>query len=270
MIIYPRSFTSNHAMISFSQNGEDILIDRVFRKKTGFFIDIGAFHPLGDSVTKYFSLEGWRGINIEPDSAIFAELQRDRPNEINLCCAIGRTRGTVTFHQLANRGMSTISPEQLAGLSASERAGARSFTVEMRTLADVCAEFVTGEIDFLKIDVEGAEGDVLHGADWRRFRPRLLVIEATKPMSSEPNCETWEPFLLSQDYLLQCCDGINRYYLRREDESLAAQLSVPVNVLDLYITCREFQLRNELLAHQQELQRLRAASAAPAPQTLRF
>ena len=246
-------------MISFSQNGEDILIDRVFRKKTGFFIDVGAFHPIGDSVTKYFSLEGWRGINIEPDPAFFAEIQRDRPNEVNLPCAVGRTDGEVTFHQLANKAMSTISADQLAILTASDRAGAQSIQVPIRTLADICDEFVTGEIDFLKIDVEGAEADVIEGADWQRFRPRLVIVEATKPMSSEPNCEKWEPVLLSKGYLLQCGDGINRYYLRREDESLAEQLSVPVNVLDLYAPFREVQLQREVVALREELERLRSA-----------
>ncbi len=246
MVIYPRSFGRNQIMISYSQNGEDVLIDRVFRKKTGFFIDVGAFHPLADSVTKYFSISGWRGINIEPDDACFAELQRDRPNEINLRCAVGRTRGEVTFHQLANKGMSTISPDQLALLSAGDRAGAQCAQVPLRTLADICGEFVTKEIDFLKIDAEGAEADVIEGADWSRFRPRLLVIEATKPMTSEPNCENWEPYLLSHGYLLQFCDGINRYYLRREDESLAAQLSLPLNVLDCYVTHRELQLHEEV------------------------
>ena len=61
-------------MISFSQNREDVLIERVFRKPAGFFIDVGAWHPVSESVTKYFSLAGWRGINIEPDAELFAEL----------------------------------------------------------------------------------------------------------------------------------------------------------------------------------------------------
>lgn len=262
MVIYPRSIANRRVMISFAQNGEDVLIDRVFRKSTGFFIDVGAFLPAGSSVTKYFSIEGWRGINIEPDSVAFAELQRDRPGEINLPCAVGRSRGRATFYHLPNTGMSTTSPEQLARLEASDRVGEQRLEVEMRTLADICAEFVTEEIDFLSIDVEGAEGDVIAGADWRRFRPRLLVIEATKPWSSEPNCEAWEPYLLAQGYLFQCCDGINRYYLREEDAGLAAQLSVPVNVLDMYVTHREYRLTWELEAHRQEIQRLRTGRPA--------
>ena len=267
MVTYPRSQESQQFMISFAHNREDVLINRVLPKATGFFIDVGAWHPVFDSVTKYFSMAGWRGINIEPETRAFAELARDRPNEINLRCAAGRTRGTAAFHLLRNRALSTISPAQLALLPANDRAVEQRVEVEVRTLADICAEFVTGEIDFLKIDAEGAEGDVIVGADWQRFRPRLLVIEATKPWSSELNCAEWEPGLLSHGYSLQHFDGINRYYLRREDEALADQLSVPVNALDFFIPHAELQLRQELAAQREELRRQRGSITLSPPFT---
>ena len=257
MIQYPRDVRSGQQMISFSQTGEDILIERVFPAKTGFFIDVGACHPVSGSVTKYFSLQGWRGINIEPDEAFFPELVRDRPGDINLNCAVGRTCGRVLFHQLPGSGLSTISPMFLDAFTPAQRASTRCREVEMRSLADICAEFVRGDIDFLKIDAEGAEGEILAGADWQRFRPRLLVIESTRPWTSDPICAEWEPALLAHDYALRACDGINRYYLRREDDALAEQLSVPVNVLDSYITLRELQL-------QQEVQRLQALLNPPS------
>ena len=262
MVVYPRSPESRQFMISFAQNWEDVLIDRVFHKPAGFYIDVGASNPIADSVTKYFSLAGWRGINIEPCVDVFAEIARDRPNDINLHCAVGRVRGNAPFHLLPDRGLSTMSEAQLSLLTANNRAGAQSMEVEVRTLADICAEFVNEEIDFLKIDAEGAEGDVIAGADWQRFRPRLLVIESTKPNSSELNCGAWEPELLLQGYSFQYFDGINRYYLRQEDAGLAAQLSAPVNVLDFCIPHRELLLRQELSACRQELQRL---SLGPPP-----
>jgi FkbM family methyltransferase len=257
MVNYPRDIRSGEQMISFAGNGEDILIDRVFHRKSGFFIDVGAFHPVAGSITKYFSLQGWHGINIEPDEGVFRELINDRPGDINLNCAVGRTRGRVLFHQVPGSGLSTISPTFLAELPPQTRAAVQCREIEMRSLADICAEFVTGEIDFLKIDAEGAEADILAGADWQRFRPRLLVIEATRPWTSEAICGDWEPALLSQGYALRACDGINRYYLRREDDALAEQLSMPVNVLDSYVSIRELQLRQQNAALQTEIQRLR-------------
>jgi FkbM family methyltransferase len=251
MVHYPRAVSPTEArMISYAQNAEDVLIDRVFRKKSGFYIDVGAFHPIVDSVTKHFSLLGWTGINIEPDPEFAAELRRDRPNDINLCLAVGSQSGEAILHLLGARQCSTISGQRFAQLAPESREGAQTLSVPLRSLAEICAEHVTGEIDFLKIDVEGAEKDVIEGADWQRFRPRLLVIEATKPSSSEPDWMEWEPLILAQDYLFQHFDGINRYYLRREDEDLAPQLSVPVNYLDWYLSFGDMLQMQQLFKGQ--------------------
>lgn len=63
--------------ISFAQNGEDIRLLRAFiEQPTGFWVDVGANHPINDSVTKLFSLRGWRGINVEPVKNFFTFSQR--------------------------------------------------------------------------------------------------------------------------------------------------------------------------------------------------
>lgn len=246
-------------MISFAQNREDVLIDRVFRKPDGFFIDVGACHPVSDSVTKHLSMIGWRGINIEPDPDMCQAHAADRPRDINLQCAVGAIAGTVVLHQLPNRFMSTTNAAQLECIADDIRSGSKPILVPMRTLADIVAEFVQCEVDLLKIDAEGSEADVIVGADWTAFRPRLLVIEATKPWSSEPNWQSWEPAILGHDYLFALFDGINRYYLRAEDRNLAEQLSVPVNALDCYKTYREHWLETNVEGLERELAALRTA-----------
>lgn len=262
MVRYPRSVSPTETrMVSYAQNAEDVMIDRIFQKKTGFFIDVGAFHPVIDSVTKHFSLLGWQGINIEPDNEIFAEVARDRPNEINLCCAVGCRKGEAILHQISVRQCSTISDAQFAQFDKELRDNSRSLTVPLQTLADICDGHVHGDIDFLKIDVEGAERDVILGADWDRYRPRLVLIEATKAGTSEPNWADWEPYLLSQDYVFQHFDGINRYYLRKEDLHLAPQLSAPVNYLDWYFCFRDLLQMQQLGSVGQDIDRLTLTAA---------
>jgi len=252
MIQYARS-PEAPPMISFAQNCEDVLIDRVFRKSTGFFIDVGACHPVGDSVTKHLSLLGWRGINIEPDPDMCQAHAADRPGDINLQCAVGAVAGTVVLHQLPNRFLSTTNAAQLKCMTDDVRARSSSILVQMRTLANIVDEFVQGEVDLLKIDAEGSEAHVIAGADWTAFRPRLLVIEATKPWSSEPSWQEWEPVILGRNYIFAFFDGINRYYLRVEDRDLAEQLSVPVNALDCYVTYREHWLQARVRVLENEL-----------------
>ena len=79
-------------------------------------------------------------------------------------------------------------------------------------------------IDFLKIDVEGGEADVLAGGDWQRFRPKVIVIEAVMPGSNEPAWGEWESFLLAQGYRFALFDTLNRFYVAEEAPDVFARL----------------------------------------------
>lgn len=257
MIKYSRS-PYGKPMLSYAQNGEDVLIDRVFQQEKGFFVDVGASHPVYESVTKHLSNLGWRGINIEPDSETYAALVNDRPKDINLHCAVGKSPGVVTFHRLPNRYMSTTNEAHLDALGARVRSLSMPEQVQMRSLAGIVAEFVDGVVDLLKIDAEGSEQEVIEGADWDACRPRLLVVEATRPWSAEPTWGAWEPVLLAHGYLLAFFDGVNRYYLRDEDRALIGQFAVPVNVFDHYRTLRFDELETRALALEAELEALKS------------
>jgi FkbM family methyltransferase len=252
------------AMISYAQNGEDVLLRRLFGvDRPGFYIDVGAAHPVYDSVTKYFSLHGWRGINIEPLAGMFALLCRDRPDDINLNVALSRAPGQLRFYEVPScDGWSTLSAPLAEKLIASGREVTER-TLAVRTLAEVCAEHVRREIDFLKIDVEEHEAEVIAGGDWRRWRPRVVLVEATAQNSPVPNHEAWEPLLLAADYHFATFDGLNRYYVRAEDRELLPRLAVPPNVFDDFVTVRHMErvqeLEKQLRATQEHLAALEQA-----------
>ena len=75
--------------------------------------------------------------------------------------------------------------------------------------------------DFLKIDVEGAEPDVLLNGDWQKFRPKVVIVEALAPYTLAPAWEHWEPFLARHGYRYVLFDSLNRYYLAEEASDLA-------------------------------------------------
>lgn len=236
-------------MISYGFNFEDVYIQRLFKDRTsGFYIDVGAAHPTEGSVTRHFYDLGWRGINIEPQDAYFSQLVKERPRDINLQIAVGATEEVRPFFSLDGKGGSTFDSGN------AERGSAMGFEVSVSsctitTLAKVCESHAPQEIDFLKIDVEGWERDVILGADWQRFRPRLLVIEATRPFSPEPAFEDWEPVLLANRYGFAFFDGLNRYYLREEDAHLAPVLNLPANVFDDFKPYRQHQAEQALQRH---------------------
>ena len=185
----------------------------------GFYIDVGANDPMIDSVTKAFYDVGWNGVNIEPLRSHHLDLVRDRPNDINLMCAAGSTAAANVMALHSSTG------HQVTAL-----------TAPMRTLADICTEFVKGDIHFLKIDVEGFEQAVLEGADFLRFRPWIVVIESTGPNSSIEVHDQWEPLLLNFGYSSAYADGLNRYYIANEHPELVAAFRHPPNVFDNFTT----------------------------------
>ncbi len=223
-------------MTSYAQNGEDVVLDRLFaRGIAGFYIDIGAHDPTHLSITRHFYDLGWHGINVEPATLAFERLAAARTRDININTGVADEDGKLTFYEATpESGLSTFDPEQAkshieAGTPLVER------TVPVTTLAHICEEHVDGTIDFLTVDVEGYEGPVLRGGDWTRWRPRVVVVEATRPGTTIPTHEEWEPVLLDADYLLATFDGLNRYYVRNEDADLVEALKIPANVLDDFI-----------------------------------
>ena len=100
--------------ISYSQNFEDVILNRIFRhKKDGFYVDVGACHPTYDSVTKHFYDRGWTGINIEPVPEMAQLFREDRPKDINLAVAIGNTSGEIELYVTPSRANSTCCIEVL-------------------------------------------------------------------------------------------------------------------------------------------------------------
>jgi small-conductance mechanosensitive channel len=88
----------------------------------------------------------------------------------------------------------------------------------------------------LKIDVEGFEEAVLRGMDFVRWRPWILVIEATLPNSRATNHAAWENLVTAHDYQFAYFDGLNRYYVAAEHAELLAVLNVQANVFDGFIS----------------------------------
>ena len=121
------------------------------------------------------------------------------------------------------------------------------------TLASVWKNFVKGEVHFLKIDVEGYEREVLSGMDLTRFRPWIILIEATRPLTSINVGEVWERSLLTSRYGFVHFDGLNRWYIAEERSDLKARFEAPPNIFDGLELAATISLRNDLAAAKRDL-----------------
>lgn len=236
------------SFISYAQNFEDVMLWRALKNiENGFYIDVGANDPTIESVTKAFYERGWHGINIEPLPSHHADLLRERPRDINLQCAAGDKSGEIDVWECDVRGWATVSADVVARHMENGHSGTFK-KVPVATLTEICAHNVKDEIHFLKIDVEGFEKAVIDGMDFSRFRPWIVVIEATKPNSTQENHNEWEEGVIAADYSLAYCDGLNRFYVAKEHPELLDSLRHPPNVFDRFI--RPEQLNAELRALQ--------------------
>jgi FkbM family methyltransferase len=216
-------------MVSYAQNQEDVRLRRLFPDDyLGFYVDVGANDPLENSVTRYFYERGWCGINVEPVPLYFDRLCAERGRDVNLQVGLSDRSGEATLFECAG-GLSSFSR---AHVTRTGEEVLREHKVRLTTLAEVCERHARPTIDFVSIDVEGFEAQVLAGADLARWRPRVLVIEATHPNTREPSHCDWEPLVLEAGYHYAAFDGLNRYYVRSEDAALAALLEVGPNVFD--------------------------------------
>lgn len=233
--------------VSYAQNYEDVMLWRALQQvQGGFYIDVGANDPVKDSVTRAFYERGWHGINIEPVAVHHADLERDRPRDVNLRCAVGERDGIIELWECAVPGLATTDRSVAEQHAREGRAGAWQ-TVPVRTLAGICEEHRgAGEVHFLKVDVEGGEESVLRGADFRRFRPWIVVVEATRPNSTEQKHDAWEHLLTGAEYRFAYADGLNRFYLACEHEQLAAAFASPPNIFDRFIVAQQFNAESAL------------------------
>jgi FkbM family methyltransferase len=218
--------------ISYAQNFEDVILWRALKHvKDGFYIDVGANDPEVDSVTKAFYERGWRGINIEPLLLHYVDLKRDRARDINLNCAAGDAVGEINLFECDVRGWATADASTIERLTDSGHVG-KLHRVLVTTLTNICSQNAPNEIHFLKVDVEGFEVEVLAGMDFERYRPWIVVVEATKPNSNEETHQQWEGMLLASRYQYAYADGLNRFYVANEHLELLSALKYPPNVLD--------------------------------------
>lgn len=246
-------------LISYAQNAEDVLLWRALgHLGQGFYIDVGANDPDDNSVTRAFYDAGWHGINIEPMPSYHEVFQRQRPRDINLALACGAADGTITLYDTpaingwASTDAATAAQHRADGVAIVEH------QVPLRTLAGVCADHAPAAIHFLKIDVEGFEAEVLRGMDLQRWRPWVLVIEATVPGSAVANHEQWEPLVTAHAYQFAWFDGLNRYYVAAEHADLLPALAVQPNVFDQYVPHLLDQALHRVQALDAELSRVKS------------
>jgi FkbM family methyltransferase len=209
--------------LSYAQRFEDLYLMRCFGSRSdGFYIDVGSGHPVYDNTSFAFYLEGWKGVTVEPNPWLARLTKAVRPRDRHVEALLGATAGEATFYLVDDfHGLSTMIETHARAAQTQFGKSSQAIVVPVTTLKDLCRQHAPPVFDFLKVDVEGAEQDVLLNGDWRNYRPKVVVAEALAPYTLAPAWQAWEPFLAEHGYRYVWFDSLNRYYLAEEASELA-------------------------------------------------
>lgn len=177
-----KKYTDVYALKSYSQEGEDMILRRIFENKdVGFYIDVGAHHPKRFSNTYYFYKKGWNGINIDAMPNSMKAFDKFRKRDINIEAAISNVKSTLTYYEFNETALNGFSKDiSLTRSKLESYSIVNSYPITTKTLNEVLDMFskeILKEIDFITIDVEGLDFNVLKSLDLNKYKPNLILIE---------------------------------------------------------------------------------------------
>lgn len=200
------SFDEDHRRrgieVSFSQSGEDILSLYALRRLGITFpsyIDIGANHPTEFSNTYLFYLLGGRGLNIEPDPEMAALIRKERPRDETLNVGAGQEAGELEFFIMAQSAFNTFSRGEAEQVQRTSGIALRkTMKIGVVNIGALLRErgFVP---DFMNVDVEGMDMDILASIDWERTRPGVVCVETVDYATQQKRPEVTE-FMRGKGY----------------------------------------------------------------------
>lgn len=214
-----RTYLGRYARLSYSQEGEDlILIDRFASKASGFYVDIGAHHPQRFSNTYLLYQRGWRGINIDPMPGIAAKFQKVRPRDVSLELGIAKEVGQLSYYMFDDPALNGF--DKALSLSRDKETPYRIIgekKIQVRPLKEVLKDYLPPKtsVDVLTIDVEGLDLEVLQSNDWSLYQPTVLIVELRQESLDAAFNDPTVLFLRDKGYSLFACTGRSWFFERK-------------------------------------------------------
>lgn len=207
--------------LSFGQLGEDLVLDRLLRSRSddperkGFYVDVGAYHPVSHSVTALLYLKGWSGIAIDFSKESQKLFKKHRARDTFIKGVVGASHGeTVSFFLAAEHGdFSLVNSKYPASNGKS-----REIRAEQISLDVVLRENGVSKVDVLNLDIEGAEFEVLQSLDLDYFCPLVIVVEIHEPDIEGVLRNPVTLLLQSMGYTLVASTIISHFFVRSSEK----------------------------------------------------
>jgi FkbM family methyltransferase len=180
--VYARELAAIPRLIrqrGYSAYGEDSVFFAALKPRhLGFYVDVGAHHPKFGSNTYRLYRHGWSGLVIEPNPQFAAAFRRIRPRDQFIGEGVSADGGALTYYQFENSVNNTFSVDRAADLSRWGQKVTAELIVPTRPLAEILQQYAPHHrVDFLSVDCEGLDLDVLQSADLLRIQPTTIIVE---------------------------------------------------------------------------------------------
>lgn len=169
--------------LCYGQDGEDLILDRLLEGQAeGFYVDVGAHHPVRFSNTYLFYQRGWRGINIDAMPGSMRKFDKVRPRDINIECGVAGSSGNLAYHCFNEPALNTFDVVEATYKDKFPFKLIDILEVTVERLDVLLARHLPAgqQIDFFSVDVEGKDEEVLRSNDWQRYRPRFILSETLR------------------------------------------------------------------------------------------
>lgn len=210
IFLLSKIFFNLKIMRSFSQEGEDLIIDRIFKtnkikSKNVFYLDIGAGHPIKYSNTLYFYFKEAKGITVDANYENFFLQKYLRPKDFSFNFLLGSSNKLVEFYKFKQPELNTISQNKLKELARHNIFPLNKKKIDQKSLNDffnIEIKSNLSKINFLNIDIEGGELELIKAIDWTKIRPNIICIEIIADNFSEILESEIYKIITSQNYSL--------------------------------------------------------------------
>jgi len=203
--VLPPTLYHPYRQPSYSQDGEDRILARVFDQQPhGFYVDVGAHHPWRFSNTYLFYHRGWKGINIDAAPGSMRPFHRHRRRDINLEMGVASSVSTLRMYLFDEPALNTFDATRAQYISSLGQFCLRGVQeVPVAPLATILHDHCPAgtKIDFLSVDVEGLDLQVLRSNDWQAYRPQVVVVEEGSDLPALQNSDLVR-YMTVQDYRL--------------------------------------------------------------------
>lgn len=209
--------------ISYSQCGEDLIVDFIFttlKIKSPSYLDIGAHHPYYLSNTAFFYLKNSFGVSVEPDPYLFKTIKEERPNEISLNVGVGlKTGEQADFYIMNVPTLNTFSKAEAERYASySDKKIKEIIKLPLLTVNQIIETNFKGKTpNFISLDVEGMDMEIIKSFDFDKYRPEVFCIETLTYTedNTEEKLNNIIEFMLNKGYFLYADTYINSVFVEK-------------------------------------------------------